>query len=371
MSAIKNLRAGLIYRNPIPHVHSVHAYHPSVARMSNGDLLASFILGEAFEAPNCRTYLSRSTDNGETWQLQGPIYPGTADRLTSDACRLVALPDGEAVAFMIRADRTEHPHEGLTSHVTLGFVPTELMILRSTDFGHTWEGPAAFTPPLVGPSFEMCSPITPLRDGRWLLPTSTWRGWEGDCPNGMRMVAFVSYDRAHTWPAYVDVMVDPQQHIIYWESKIVTLADGRLLAVAWAYDEAAAKDLPNQYALSNDGGRTWSAPRSTGLTGQTMTQYALPDGRILCVYRRMDRAGLWANLAHLEGDAWVNDASEPLWGADAGGLTRTEANMAQNFNVLRFGAPCITALPDGTHFVAFWCYEDCISVIRWFKLQVQ
>ena len=25
---------------------------------------------------------------------------------------------------------------------------------------------------------------------------------------------------------------------------------------------------------------------------------------------------------------------------------------------------------DGTVFVAFWCYEECISVIRWFKLAV-
>jgi sialidase-1 len=371
MPTIRNLRTGLIYRNPIPHVHSVHAYHPSVARLANGDLLATFILGEAFEAPNCRTNVARSTDDGETWRLEGPIYPGTSDRLTSDAVRIAAMPDGEVVAFMIRADRTEHPHEGLTSHETLGFVPTELLLLRSRDYGHTWSGPTVLTPPLVGPSFEMCSPITPLKNGRWLLPTSTWRGWDGYCPNGMRMVAFISEDRGHTWPAYVDVMYDPQQHIIYWESKIVELPDGRLLACAWAYDEAAAKDLPNQYALSRDGGLSWSAPRSTGLLGQTLTQFALPDGRILCVYRRMDRSGLWANLSHLAGDVWVNDAAEPLWGADAGGLTLSSQNMAQNFNVLRFGAPCMTALPDGTIFVAFWCYEECVSVIRWFKLRIE
>ena len=44
--------------------------------------------------------------------------------------------------------------------------------------------------------------------------------------------------------------------------------------------------------------------------------------------------------------------------------------MAQNFNVLKFGAPCITRLPDGIVIVAFWCYEDCVSSIRWFKLKV-
>jgi hypothetical protein len=51
-------------------------------------------------------------------------------------------------------------------------------------------------------------------------------------------------------------------------------------------------------------------------------------------------------------------------------LTGTSDNMVQNFQVLRFGGPCITRLPDGAIFVAFWCYEDCVSNIRWFKLEI-
>jgi sialidase-1 len=370
MSTIRNLGTGIIYRNPISHVHSVHAYFPSVVVMDNGEMLASLVLGEAFESPNCHAHIVRSTDGGESWQLEGRISADVPDRLTSDACRITAFPGGEVAAFMIRADRTEHPDEGLTSHETLGFVPTELLLLRSGDYGRTWGEPQPLHPPLVGPSFEMCCPITPLRDGRWILPTSTWHDWEGNCPNGLQMLAMVSEDRGASWPAYWTVMRDPDQHIIYWESKVIELPDGRLLAAAWAYDKDAAKDLPNQYALSADGGKTWSAPRSTGLIGQTLTPFALDDGRVLCVYRRMDQAGLWANLSHLEGDVWVNDDAAPLWGAQAQGLTGSSANMAQNFNVLRFGAPCIARLADGVIFTAFWCYEDCVSVIRWFTLQI-
>ena len=40
------------------------------------------------------------------------------------------------------------------------------------------------------------------------------------------------------------------------------------------------------------------------------------------------------------------------------------------FQSLRFGAPSITRLADGALYVAFWCYEDCVSVIRWFKFRV-
>jgi sialidase-1 len=363
---------GLIFRNPVPHLHSVHAYFPSVVALSAQELVATVVLGEAFEAVNLHTHRCRSTDGGRTWVHEGPLYPGTPDRLTSDCARLTALPGGELVAFMIRHDRTEHPDEGLTSHQTLGFVPTELLLLRSRDGGHTWTPPALIAPPIVGPAFEMCCPLTPLRDGRWLIPTQTWPGWAGDCPNGIRMGALVSRDGGRTWPTWMDVMHDPAGGPVYfWESKIVELPDGRLLAVAWVYDDAAKADRPNHYALSADGGQTWTAPASTGLRGQTLTPLVLPDGRVLVVYRRIDQPGLWATLARLDGERWVNEAERPLWGQQAAGLTASSTDMAHNFNVLRFGAPSLTRLADGTVFIAFWAYEDTVSVIRYFLLDVR
>ncbi len=137
MAKISVLDTGLVYRNPKPHVHSVHAYFPSVVSLANGDLLCSLVLGEAFEAPNCHTHVARSGDGGATWQLAGPLCAGTPGRLTSDSARITALPDGKVVAFMIRADRTNHPAEGLTNPETLGFVPTETLLLWSNDWGPT------------------------------------------------------------------------------------------------------------------------------------------------------------------------------------------------------------------------------------------
>ena len=70
----------------------------------------------------------------------------------------------------------------------MGFVETELTIMRSVDKGRTWNVPQTFEPPLTGPSFEMCCPIRILSDGRWIIPTSTWRSFDGYCPNGMKAV---------------------------------------------------------------------------------------------------------------------------------------------------------------------------------------
>jgi sialidase-1 len=365
---IKVIGTGLIYRNPKPHVHSIQASFPTVVTMDNGEMLAAVLLGEAFESANIHSNILRSTDGGETWQLEGPIYPGTRDRLTSDQVRITAFPGGEVVAFMVRHDRSDHPEEGLTNHENLGFVPTELLILRSADYGHTWTEPETVVPPVVGPAFEHSSPIVQLKDGRWIWPTSTWRGWNGDCPGGMRVLALVSHDRGKTWPEHMEVMNMSGNRVTIWESKIVELPDGRLLAAGWPYSETTGKDLPNHYAISNDGSTTWTAPMSTGLIGQTLTPFVLDDGRVLSVYRRIDKPGLWANVSHLEGDAWVNDSATPMWGTQAAGLTTHSENMAQNFTVLRFGSPSVTRLPDGVLFVSFWCYEDCVCVCRWFKL---
>lgn len=369
MTKISLLKTGLIYRNPKPHVRSIQAYFPSVAMMSNGELLATLALGQAFESADSHTYLARSPDQGRTWNLEGRIYPGTPERLTSDYCRLTPLPDGRAAAFMIRSDRFSHADEGLTNSATLGFVPTELLLLRSNDSGRTWSAPIPIRPPLVGPAFEICCPIIVLQDGRWIIPTQTWPGWDGSCPNGIRMVALVSPDQGRTWPEYWNVMHAPsEKRVFFWESKITELKDGRLLAVAWVYDDLAKADRPNHYSLSSDGGKNWTPPRSTGLQGQTLAPLALADGRILCVYRRMDKPGLWANISRLKGDGWINETELPLWGHQAQELTATTRNMVHNFNVLRFGAPCMVGLADQTILVAFWCYEDCVANIRWITL---
>ena len=365
---LRNIKSGIIYQNPSPHLKSIHAYFPSVVVTNDGEMLATVVLGEAFEAVDMHTSLFRSTDLGETWKNEGRLYPGTKDRITSDYSRISILPDGELIVLMLRADRSVHPDEGLTNAETLGFVPSEFVTFRSMDHGHTWNGPDVIDSPLGDTPLELCSPITPVKDGRCFIPTSTWKYWDGSIPAGYRMVALITHDLGKSWTEYRDVMVDPKQEIQYWESKIIEISDDRLLSVAWAYNHVHKKDLPNQFVLSHDGGKSWSTPQSTGLSGQTLTPFLLDDGRIFSVYRRMDKPGLWANISRIKDDQWINESSEPLWGQNVAGLTGEGDNMTHLFNVLKFGAPCITRLPDGTIFIAFWGVENCISVIRWFKL---
>ncbi|MBN1294009.1 MAG: exo-alpha-sialidase [Candidatus Latescibacteria bacterium] len=365
-----NLKTGILYRNPSPHLKSVHAYFPSVVVMANGEMLASFVLGEGFESVNLHTHRARSTDYGETWAYEGELYRKPENCLVSDFARIARMPDDSIIALISQSDRSAHPDEGLANPATMGFAPTELFTIRSADYGKTWTSPEKIDSPLGNTSLELCAPITPLSGGRCLIPTSTWRDWNGNDHHGHRMVALVSHNNCHTWPEYVDIMVDPEQQHYYWESKIIELPDGGLLAVAWVHNHEKNKDLPNHYALSKDGGNSWTEPESTGLLGQTLTPFLIENNRILCIYRRMDKPGLWASISRLDGTQWINESHYPLWGYGATGLTGSSDNMAHNFNVLKFGAPCITRLPDGSIFTAFWCYEQCVSGIRWFRFTV-
>jgi hypothetical protein len=363
------IETGLFYRNPKPHLYSRQASFPALVLLPSGELLASFAIGSGFEAADQHTELARSGDGGRTWQLVGAVFNELTDRPTSANVRISRMPDGELIAFGVRSDRSRED-EGLTNPETQGFVETELIQLRSADDGRTWQGPIVVTPPLVGPSFELCSPVVPLGDGRWLWPTSTWKGWNGDCPNGMKAIALVSHDRGHTWPEYVGVMNGTAEDVIFWEQKIVDMGDGRLLAVCWTHDMAQGVDRPVHYAISPDNGRSFGPPRSTGLHGQTSTPIWLGNGRLVCIYRRTDKPGLWATYARIDGDVWVNEAELPLWGydrSDAANIVGGE-NLSRSFTTLKFGLPAGLLLPDGQVYVAFWCVEECVYVIRWFLI---
>lgn len=365
---INTLATGLVYRNPKPHLKAIHAWHPSIVRLGDGTLLASFDLGEAVESLAYRTYLCRSRDDGQTWDAPQPWFSDPAPRRSTHTVRLGQMRDGTLVGFGGRFYRDD-PEEGLTNRVNLGYVPMDLILLTSQDGGQTWDGPTTIKPPLPGPSFEICHRVIELSDGRWLAPTATWKGWDGSAPNGMQAIALVSTDRGATWPEWLSVVNQYDRSIVSWEQGLTQLPDGRLLAVVWCFDEKQGKSLPNRYAISSDG-HTFGPPRENGLQGETSKLLTLADGRVVCLYRRLDKPGLWANLVRIDGDTWINLAESPLWQGPASGLFGKQA-AGDELSALKFGFPSMVQLPGGDVFAVFWCVEDCLHVVRWARLTVK
>jgi hypothetical protein len=154
-----------------------------------------------------------------------------------------------------------------------------------------------------------------------------------------------------TFPVETEVS---SRGIIHWETKLAGLSDERLLAVSWTHDAGPGTDLPIHYAISHDEGRTFSTPASTGLIGQTCTPSILNDGRILSLYRRSDLPGLWAQISVLNGDRWVNQDEELLWGGSSHAPDVIDSKIAKSaMSTLRFGLPTSLVLPDGTVLAAF------------------
>ncbi len=359
---------GLVYRNPKPHLKAIHAWHPSIVRRDDGTLLASFDLGEAIESLDYGTVLSRSRDEGQTWDAPLRWFNDPAPRRCTHSVRLGQMRDGTLVGLGGRFYRDD-PELGLTNRTNLGYVPMDLILLRSLDGGGTWDGPANLQPPLVGPSFEICHRIIELSDGRWLAPMGTWKGWDGSAPNGMQAIALVSCDRGATWPEWISVVNQYDQGVVSWEQGLTQLPDGRLLAVVWCFDEMHGKSLPNRYAISNDG-RRFSPPRENGIQGETSKLLALADGRVVCMVRRLDKPGLWANLVHIEGENWINVAEAQVWNGPTSGLFGKQG-ACDELSALKLGFPSMVQMSGGDVFAVFWCLEDCMHVIRWARLAIK
>jgi len=367
-ASIRVVSTGLVYRNPSPHLRSVVAYHPSLVPGNQGDWFATFDIGQSVEAFDYHTVSGRSRDGGESWYIEGPLLK-EAPQATTHTIRTSRLRDQALIGFGGLFHRKD-PEQGLINRETFGFTPMDLFLVRSFDDGRSWTSPEKITPPLEGPAWEICHPIVELKNGRWLAPTATWRGWKGENPSGEQTVALISDDRGLTWPTYGCIFDGRPAALRHLEVSVVELDDATILAVAWAYDISTGKTLPTVSCFSENHGETFGKPEQTDIEAQTCKLLRLADGRILCVYRRNDKPGLWAALVDLRSRRWRTLAEEPLWlGADSG--MKGRSSSADELSTLRFGYPSLQGMPGGNVLCLFWCQEDCITNIRWLRISVE
>lgn len=363
--------SGIVYRNPSPHVVSRHAYFPSLIARPDGSLFCAMDVGSAFEAIDVRAAACASHDGGATWTMPRQIYvPDTSRHAVSTTTRLGQMADGSLVGWAALFDRTREGL-GLVNAETDGFVPMTFGTVRSTDGGQNW---SAFEPtglPVAWGEFETCSPPVQVGPGRWLIPASPMKAFDGSIDASLPPgIAWTSRDAGRTLDGHVVTFDRDPTGLSALEQKLTRLSDGRWLVVCWSID-AAGRTAPNRYAISTDDVATAFGPwRSTGITGETCTPIGLPDGRVFCAYRNFEKGGLWGQLATINsaGD-WTAVADACLWDGAVGSPER-KAEL-RDMKDLRFGLPSVAKLKDGDLMVAFWCVEKCVSNIRWTRISVK
>lgn len=126
-----------------------------------------------------------------------------------------------------------------------------------------------------------------------------------------------------------------------------------------------AKNSLTIFALSC--GLKSPSSKLAGLRGQTAKLLALDGDQFLCVYRRDDKPGWWAQLARLDGDQWVTIDKIALWqGASAGKLAT--GNTSDALSSLKLGFPSLVRLTNDESLIVFWCEENSVHNIRWFQV---
>lgn len=351
----------VIYEDP-------HRYvaHPHMAVLASGDWLLvanraprRHVTMHPPQDPEFTNILLRSGDEGETWSAP-TVLP--AFGVTGTECAgLTVLQDGVVLANQWRfrwyqpgdpaagTDPLHVPAEtlkaGLVASTEIGAAGLEgipaarlmpwsrgggrTVVSRSLDDGLTFPQQVEVdTDPYSG-GYGMRGGVV-LDDGSVLLPLS-------DVPHYARIFLVRSGDGGRTFGAPEPVAgLDGME---FEEPAPLVLADGDILMLL---RENVSRTL---FAVrSADGGRTWSAPRPTGIASYPAHLLNLPDGRVLAVAgRRRPPFGIEAFVSRDGGRSF--DADRPI-------VVRDDLPDKD------LGYPTAALRRDGRLFIAYYSREE-------------
>ena len=330
---------------------------PQAVQLRNGDILCSY--GNAGGASvTGGTDWARSTDGGQTWQVEGTLLPVETDPPSQNFLKVSLDRDGRTIYAYGQRTLGRVDQE-------FGHRPSEAIFTTSTDDGHTWSKPRPI--PMPSNLLEISHGILPLRSGRLLAPTATIEPGK----LGERIVVAISDDGGATWPRHATVMQDPDGRLGYFEQKIAETPDGRIVASAWTVTIDDVADRPNSYSISSDDGLSWTAPRFIGTRGQTISVVPLGGDRAMLLYnRRYGQQGIVMALATMTDHDWPIAFEGLMFDPGTRRDGRVRSTGVDEMVDFAFGFPTATRLADGTFLATHWSWEDGVSGIRWVKLRV-
>lgn len=343
-------------------IHHQDSAFPSLVKLNNGDLICGFNVGGGPEATGGSDW-ARSTDNGDSWHYEGVILPRSEAPIRTNTLRLSRTADGRVIAYgqrnYLQGDKA-----------VFGTMENDSVFCIADAECRTWSQPRVI-PLQAKVPVEVSNPMVVLADGRWLAPAAL-------LPNpeqlGEKVIVRESSNEGKNWGNEYTVFVDPEGKKGFFEQKIIETMPGKLLAFAWTVELGTYKDFTNHYALSTDGGRSWSNPQATQINGQTLTQFWLGDDDYLLIYNyRQTPQGIKIALAKLnasgcqvinEAFLWQPEKHKPPVDASP------NSNGIDSFDEFKFGLPSLTKLSDNSFIAIFWCYDAGNYGIKWIKFNI-
>ncbi len=220
---------------------------PSIAQLSNGDLLLTYMTYVKERRPTHEVFTARSTDGGETWGEPRRVeLPWNRGQAVSEP--VTELEDGTLLLPVYGShtteDGTEHP----------------CAVLRSTDGGRTWPEMTVLQP--EGNEKFQEPTIEPLPDGRTYMLIRPLMHFSESTDGGV------------TW-------TQPEPLGMAGQAAQMLLTSEEVLCAGYRWREKRSTVV----IWSHDLARTWEGPKVIDpVVGGYPSLVELPDGRVLMVY---------------------------------------------------------------------------------------
>ena len=350
-----------IYQNDAPLLVSRQAIFPGIVQLADGELVALFTIGEAFDAANARAYVARSSDEGRSWTAPLRLSRKEATPQESESFKPLLLRDGTMIATGYVFVRPT-PETPVVDPATFELLELRNKVSFSSDGGRSWSEPRYFD--VEGAPLELSGPCIELASGRLLAATAPFHlrktghaGW-----------IIASDDKGRSWRKLSEFYRSPDTSVATWECRLCEMAPGRVAVIAWAYDNGSGANRDNILALSDDGGESFRTIE-TGVHGQA--SYVLPLGgdKLLTIHAHREAPiGLVVRRVDLGGDRFtIEEELDLLGGAD---MASDSADIRKQFASLKFGQPSLLRLAGGDVLAACWSFENSQYVIKGYRLQL-
>ena len=374
MSNIKVIDKGILYINPQPGHRTIHASLPFLQPISEKELLCVFRRGSAFYSFDGVIMKLRSVDVGKTWIEEGAVWNPENDEkpYTYSAPYLTRLKDNTLVLAAFRVER-QRPEKLMVNPKTGGFLPTETLLFFSSDNGHTWSSPERVRLP-EGIIAYHSGPVVELNNGTWFLPFDAGKAYDDPHPVKAKMLGLFSIDKGKSWKDMVVFADGSPQEKAHWHGRVVKLEDGRLFTLLWTSDQKTGRFIDLHQTFSDEYGRNWNVPQSTGIPGQTSWTIDIGKGKMFAVFsQRESSPGIWGVISTDGGKSWQLDKRVKFWdarGRETVGIARINT-YPQSHDAIAFGRPQAIKSSNKDILVSFWCTETCITHIRWCRVEVE
>ena len=306
------------------------------------------------------TQLSLSQDGGATFAPLGPMFSGHQGLARhSESCKLTRLRDGRLAALGYAFDRSDASRP-IGNPVTEGLLDDRIFLSFSCDNGATWSAWSLINC-AWGPHAEASAPLNELRSGAWVTPITGFPSWDGtrtgrNCGRLLR-----SDDQGASWSDNAVCMEFAGDAITCYEQRLCQLDSDRLVCIGWNENLTTGERLDNHYTVSDDDGRTFSAPCSTGVRGQAASVCAIGGERVLALHavrRDTGRPGVYAYIVDCARGWDILDECM-LWEPATPATPATgDKHMMEIFSHLHFGQPSAILCGPGLALCCHWYRED-------------